>query len=117
MQRMKELMARFRTQPPSSLGGVPVARRRDYLRKVISSADRADEPLAGPTGDLVFFDLAVEGNYVAVRPSGTEPIIKFYMFAYSPPCAAAAIPQARAVLEACLDDLEADLRSFAGRGW
>ena len=30
-------------------------------------------------------DLAAEGNYVAVRPSGTEPKAKFYMFAYVPP--------------------------------
>ena len=30
-------------------------------------------------------DLAAEGNYVAVRPSGTEPLVKFYLFAYQLP--------------------------------
>ena len=33
----------------------------------------------------MILDLATEGNYVACRPSGTEPKIKFYMFAYTPP--------------------------------
>ncbi len=43
------------------------------------------QPLDGPKGDLVILDLEAEGNYVAVRPSGTEPKVKFYMFAYEPP--------------------------------
>ena len=33
---------------------------------------------------MVILDLAETGNYVAVRPSGTEPKVKFYMFAYTP---------------------------------
>ena len=33
---------------------------------------------------MVMLDLATEGNYVAVRPSGTEPKVKFYMFTYEP---------------------------------
>ena len=33
----------------------------------------------------MILDLEAAGNYVAVRPSGTEPKVKFYMFAYDPP--------------------------------
>ena len=33
---------------------------------------------------MVMLDLAAEGTYVAVRPSGTEPKVKFYMFTYEP---------------------------------
>ena len=33
----------------------------------------------GPQGNLVMIDLAEEGNTVAVRPSGTEPKVKFYL--------------------------------------
>ena len=66
-------------------------RRRASRRFAITSGRRVTpaggkpQPLAGPKGDLVFLDLATEGNYVACRPSGTEPKIKFYMFAYTPP--------------------------------
>ena len=33
---------------------------------------------------MVMLDLAAEGTYVAVRPSGTEPKVKYYMFTYEP---------------------------------
>jgi phosphomannomutase len=59
----------------------------------------------------VILDLAAEGNYVAVRPSGTEPKVKYYTFAYDPPSAAAdldAIKQSQAErLKAMGDDLRA----------
>ena len=72
------------------------------------------KPLAGPKGDLVFFDLAREGNYVACRPSGTEPKIKFYLFTYTPAEQLANLELAKSDLEARLDRMEADLRKFAG---
>ena len=59
---------------------------RDYERQTVTlDAGGKPQPLAGPQGDMVILDLATEGNYVACRPSGTEPKIKFYMFAYKPP--------------------------------
>ena len=85
MDRMKEVMKGFRAAPPAELAGSKVASVRDYMGEAASTlyqyAD-AEKPL---TGDLVMLDLAAEGNYVAVRPSGTEPKVKFYMFAYLPP--------------------------------
>ena len=36
---------------------------------------------------MVILDLEAEGNYLAVRPSGTEPKVKIYLFAYDPPTA------------------------------
>ena len=62
----------------------------------------------------MFFDLATEGNYVACRPSGTEPKIKFYMFTYTPPEQLANLETAKSELEERLDRMEADLRKFAG---
>jgi phosphoglucomutase/phosphomannomutase len=62
----------------------------------------------------VFLDLASEGNYVACRPSGTEPKIKFYMFAYTPPEQLANLDDAKRQLEQRLDRMETDLRRFAG---
>ena len=69
---------------------------------------------AGPHGDLVMLDLASDGNYVAVRPSGTEPKIKFYMFAFTPAEQLSNLDTAKQQLQQRLDAMEADLRKFAG---
>lgn len=114
MARMQEVMAAFRSHPPAEIGGDKVAQIRDYERKTLTVAAGKPQPLVGPTGDLVMLDLAREGNYVACRPSGTEPKIKFYMFAYTPPEQLANLDSAKAELEARLDEMEVDLRKFAG---
>jgi phosphoglucomutase/phosphomannomutase len=72
------------------------------------------QPLQGPRGDLIILDLTAEGNYIAVRPSGTEPKIKFYMFTYTPPEQLSDLGFAKAKLQERLDAMEADLRKFAG---
>jgi phosphoglucomutase/phosphomannomutase len=132
MARMQEVMAAFRAGPPTEIGGDLVVQIRDYERKTVTpvvdppsrGGQRAarlaaptfgnPQPLAGPRGDLVFLDLATEGNYVACRPSGTEPKIKFYMFAYTPPEQLSNLEAAKMLLEARLSAMEADLRKFAG---
>jgi phosphoglucomutase len=132
MARMKEVMAAFRSGPPAEAGGERVVQFRDYERQTVTQEEPAPsrgeqdaarpaaptwgkpQPLAGPKGDLVFLDLAIEGNYVACRPSGTEPKIKFYMFTYTPPEQLADLERAKTQLEDRLDRMEADLRKFAG---
>lgn len=114
MDRMTALMDRFRKAPPASLGGMKIARCRDYLAHSVTSPDGRVQPLAGPTGDLVIFDLEAPGNYVAVRPSGTEPKVKFYLFAYAPPNAIQDLQATKADLNSRLETMEKDLRQFAG---
>jgi phosphoglucomutase/phosphomannomutase len=114
MVRMQAVMAAFRNAPPTSIGGEAVAQIRDYERKTVTLAGGQPAPLAGPKGDLVFLDLATDGNYVACRPSGTEPKIKFYMFAYKPPEQLSNLEAAKEELEQRLTRMEADLRKFAG---
>ena len=82
--------------PPSRSGGLKLARVRDYLNDTLTVGRREPVPLCGPKGDLVILDLEPEGNYVAVRPSGTERKVKFYMFAYDPPAALAELPSIKA---------------------
>jgi phosphoglucomutase/phosphomannomutase len=113
MARIQEVMAAFRSGPPLEIGGDHVVQIRDYERKTVAPSGGHPQPLAGPKGDLVFLDLATEGNYVACRPSGTEPKIKFYMFAYTPPEQLANLEAAKAQLENRLSAMEADLRKFA----
>ena len=114
MVRMMEVMATFRAAPPDEIGGMAVRQIRDYERQTVTPRGGLREPLAGPQGDLVILDLAVDGNYVACRPSGTEPKIKFYMFTFEPPEQLANLDAAKVALEQQLDQMEADLRKFAG---
>lgn len=114
MAEMKKVMAAFRSQPPTSIGGLEIAQVRDYQNNVTQKSDGSSEPLAGPTGDLVILDTAEEGTYVACRPSGTEPKIKFYMFTYTPAEQLHDLDQTREDLQERLDAMEAGLREFAG---
>jgi len=114
MVRMLEVMAAFRSHPPTEFGGDAVAQIRDYQQQTVTLAGGQPQPLVGPKGDLVILDLARDGNYVACRPSGTEPKIKFYQFAYTPPEQLANLETAKAELEQRLDAFEVDLRKFAG---
>lgn len=116
MGRMKALMQRFRDQPPQALAGIPVAAVRDYQNLLVRTADGTVRPLAGPQGDLVMLDLAADGNYVAVRPSGTEPKVKFYMFTFVPAEQLADLEQTRHEMTERLDRYCADLKQFADAG-
>lgn len=113
MAAMKQLMAKFRSSPPASLAGLPIAGIRDYQNGKTLHLDGSSEPLSGPTGDLVILDLAEEGNYVAVRPSGTEPKVKFYIFTRLAPEKSSDLTVARKTLEDRIDQLEKDVRSYA----
>jgi phosphomannomutase len=128
MDRMREIMATLRAQPPRSLGGLDVVRIRDYAALTTFTPGTKAVAFPGAKGDLVMFDLAglpdavsgtpghfpPLGNCVAARPSGTEPKIKFYLFAVGPCCNLAALPAAKQSLSQRLDALEKDLRLLAG---
>jgi phosphoglucomutase/phosphomannomutase len=102
MTRMKALMQNLRISPPKSLGGIAVQGIRDYLS------------LPGaPKGDMVILDLAIPGHYVAIRPSGTEPKIKFYLFTHVPAEQLHLLDEAKAEMDQRLGAIEADLRSLA----
>ena len=67
-EEIRSIMAQFRAEPPKELCGSPVCRVVDYLEPEKTGLPKSDV--------LQFFDEA--GDVVSVRPSGTEPKIKFY---------------------------------------
>jgi len=80
---IKKMMEGYRNNPPEMIGGSKVVRISDYLTKV--SADTVTgkkNPLTLPKSDVLQFFLA-DGTKISVRPSGTEPKIKFYFSAHS----------------------------------
>lgn len=113
MDRMRALMANFRESPPTELGGVRVAAVRDYqsLTRLTVGGGRA--PIEAPKADMVILDTAQEGTYIAVRPSGTEPKVKFYMFGYVPAEQLADLDRTRRDVDELLARMEADLRTYA----
>lgn len=78
-QEIKEMMETFRTTPPDSLGGEKIVRLLDYQSSVetdLTSGNKTSIHL--PKSDVLQFYTAA-GSKVSVRPSGTEPKIKFYI--------------------------------------
>ena len=114
MDMMKALMAKFRASPPDSLAGMKLTGIRDYQGGTVTITGKPPAKLDGPHGDMVILDLEPAGNYVAVRPSGTEPKVKFYVFAYDPPSAATNVAAVKATQAARLKELGAALRQFSG---
>ena len=114
MAAMQRLMKAFRESPPKSLAGIPVARIRDYLHSTITDTSSGEQtPLGDPVGNLIIMDLAEEGNYVAARPSGTEPKIKLYVFTKLPADQSQDLESAKKALGTRLEELESDMRAFA----
>jgi phosphoglucomutase/phosphomannomutase len=110
---MVALMGQIRTTPPEKLAGLKVVRVRDYLNLTQLSAGGKSEPFEGPRGDMVMLDLEKEGTYVAVRPSGTEPKVKFYLFTYEPAEMLANLEDTKTELGDLLTRLGKDLTTFA----
>ncbi len=77
LTRMKEIMAGLRTDPPKEIAGMKVTAVRDYLKGTRIS-ENGCEPTGLPASDVLYFELE-RGNWVCVRPSGTEPKIKLYV--------------------------------------
>ena len=77
----KRLAETLRQQGVDTIAGRPVLRREDYLLSVVTGADGSQSPLDLPKSDVL--KLFVEDGWVALRPSGTEPKIKYYVSATS----------------------------------
>jgi phosphoglucomutase len=78
-QQIKAMMDRFRSTPPPSIGGSRLAEIRDYQsgRKTLAESGET-EKLDFPKSDVLQY-YTEGGTKVSVRPSGTEPKIKFYI--------------------------------------
>ena len=70
-------MSDFRSNPPNSIGGIDVIKIEDFEKQFSFLKDGSKEALKFPKSNLVRFILK-DNSQIAVRPSGTEPKIKFY---------------------------------------
>ncbi len=106
--KIQALAGSYSAQPPTEVDGSAVARIRDFATQDLFDA----EGDALPKEKMLFVDLA-DGRSFAVRPSGTEPKIKFYLFGKAAP--AADVEASRLQVGASLDGLwtwiEADAKN------
>ena len=75
---IKQMMADFRNNPPKELGGSKICLWKDYQTLCATKADGTQEKINMPTTSNVLQWFCEDGTKVSVRPSGTEPKIKFY---------------------------------------
>ncbi|MTD38760.1 phospho-sugar mutase [Erwinia sp. CPCC 100877] len=78
-EKIKALMAKFREEAPKAFAEVPVTQTEDFKALIrVTTADGHSEALNTPPADVLKYYLE-DGSWIAVRPSGTEPKIKFYI--------------------------------------
>ncbi|MGY4841652.1 phospho-sugar mutase [Weissella cibaria] len=78
-EKIAALMNKFRAETPAEFGGVQVAKVEDFsLQTETDTTTGAVTPMTLPKANVVKYWLS-DGSWVAVRPSGTEPKIKFYV--------------------------------------
>ncbi len=76
---IQQMMKDFRSNPPKDLGGSVIEITKDYQSLELTKADGSKEKLAMPETSNVLQWFCTDGTKVSVRPSGTEPKIKFYL--------------------------------------
>lgn len=95
--KIEAIIAGLRSRPPKSIGGEKVVALRDYAEGVRREPDGGTQPLTLPKSNVLYFELE-ENGWCCVRPSGTEPKIKFY-FGVKAESAAAADEKVRRMKE------------------
>jgi phosphoglucomutase len=75
---MAAIIAGFRDNQPAEIGGVKVARVQDFSTSVETNKDGSTAKLSQPKANVLKYWLD-DGSWVALRPSGTEPKLKFYI--------------------------------------
>ena len=78
LQKIQEIMETLRRESPKELGGYQVVSARDYKSGVIRDLATGQERPSGlPASNVLYYDLT-DDAWLCVRPSGTEPKVKFY---------------------------------------
>ena len=77
-EQIKAIMAKFRDNGPKEFNATTITVVEDFKAQTSTAADGTVTALTTPPSDVLKYTLA-DGSWIAVRPSGTEPKIKFYI--------------------------------------
>ena len=77
-EQIKAIMAKFRDNGPKEFNNTAITVVEDFKAQTSTASDGTVTALTTPPSDVLKYTLA-DGSWIAVRPSGTEPKIKFYI--------------------------------------
>ena len=78
LQKIQEILETLRKNPPTEVGGYKVLKARDYQADTIKDTATGEVTSTGlPASNVLYYDLT-DDAWLCVRPSGTEPKVKFY---------------------------------------
>ena len=101
-EQIKEIMAKFRNNAPKEWNATAITVVEDFKAQTATAADGTVTNLTTPPSDVLKYTLA-DGSWIAVRPSGTEPKIKFYI---------AVVGESNEESQAKIDNIEAEINAF-----
>ncbi len=107
---IQQMMKNFRANPPKTLGGSPVEIIKDYLDlnvKNMTTGEVTKMDMPATSNVLQYF--TTDGSKVSIRPSGTEPKIKFYIEAKHPMASIGDYDSAEAAAKTKITAIKADL--------
>ncbi|MFS8949712.1 phospho-sugar mutase [Streptococcus australis] len=101
-EQIKAIMAKFRENGPKEFNATEVSITEDFKAQTSTAADGTVTTLTTPPSDVLKYTLA-DGSWIAVRPSGTEPKIKFYI---------AVVGESNEDSQAKIANIEAEINAF-----
>lgn len=101
-EQIKEIMAKFRNNAPKEWNATAITIVEDFKAQTATAADGTVTNLTTPPSDVLKYTLA-DGSWIAVRPSGTEPKIKFYI---------AVVGESNEDSQAKIANIEAEINAF-----
>ncbi len=101
-EQIKAIMAKFRENGPKEFNGTAISVVEDFKAQTSTAADGTVTALTTPPSDVLKYTLA-DGSWIAVRPSGTEPKIKFYI---------AVVGESNEDSQAKIANIEAEINAF-----
>lgn len=108
-EAIAQMMSDMRSNPPKKLGSSAVVTIKDYqLREETDLKSGAKKPIDLPVSNVLQF-ITEDGSKVSVRPSGTEPKIKFYFGVREPLAEGADIDKADKAANAKIEAIKRDL--------
>lgn len=101
-EQIKAIMAKFRDNGPKEWNQTAITVVEDFKAQTATAADGTVTNLTTPPSDVLKYTLA-DGSWIAVRPSGTEPKIKFYI---------AVVGESNEDSQAKIANIEAEINAF-----
>ena len=101
-EQIKAIMTKFRENGPKEFNATAVSITEDFKAQTSTAVDGTVTALTTPPSDVLKYTLA-DGSWIAVRPSGTEPKIKFYI---------AVVGESNEDSQAKIANIEAEINAF-----